>query len=258
MVAHRIPPHVVAVLQRATVTGAILRIDEQLDRKLYLETNKVLEILGGRWDRRASGHVFTEDPRLVLEEALLSGAVVDLDRENQFFETPREVAERLVAAADVRDGDLVLEPSAGKGAILHALPRRLLVTTVEIDPRHDADLLRVCERFGSASVNCVDFLDDEPMVPWSHPGGYHAIVMNPPFSGGRWARHVLHAFPLLRPGGRLAAVVPASVDYAMDANARQVRALAVARGAIERLPDGSFSEVGTMVSTRLLTLTAEL
>ena len=34
--------------------------------------------------------------------------------------------------------------------------------------------------------------------------------MNPPFSQGRWRSHVEHAASLLSPGGKLAAVIPAS------------------------------------------------
>jgi 16S rRNA G1207 methylase RsmC len=34
--------------------------------------------------------------------------------------------------------------------------------------------------------------------------------MNPPFSEGRVQSHILHAFGLLRDGGRLVAILPAS------------------------------------------------
>jgi 16S rRNA G1207 methylase RsmC len=41
-------------------------------------------------------------------------------------------------------------------------------------------------------------------------GGYDRIVMNPPFSEGRWQAHVAHAASLLNEGGKLVAIVPSS------------------------------------------------
>ncbi len=44
-------------------------------------------------------------------------AVVD-----QLFPTPPDLASRMVDAADIRPGHRVLEPSAGTGALLLAMP----------------------------------------------------------------------------------------------------------------------------------------
>jgi hypothetical protein len=35
---------------------------EQLDRKLYVSVNKVLEAIGGKWNRREKAHLFDECP----------------------------------------------------------------------------------------------------------------------------------------------------------------------------------------------------
>ena len=43
-----------------------------------------------------------------------------------------------------------------------------------------------------------------------HEGQYDRIVMNPPFSEGRWQAHIQHAYELLASGGRMAAVIPSS------------------------------------------------
>src|SRR5690606_32014413 len=39
---------------------------------------------------------------------------------------------------------------------------------------------------------------------------FDRIVMNPPFSEGRWQAHIQHAASLLADGGRLVAILPAS------------------------------------------------
>ena len=36
------------------------------------------------------------------------------------------------------------------------------------------------------------------------------IIMNPPFSEGRWQAHTQHAATMVKPGGRLVAILPAS------------------------------------------------
>ena len=53
-------------------------------------------------------------------------------------------------------------------------------------------------------------------------GGYHRppsdlfdrILMNPPFSDGRWQAHLQHAAKFLATGGRLVAILPASARNA--------------------------------------------
>ena len=41
-------------------------------------------------------------------------------------------------------------------------------------------------------------------------GSFNRIVMNPPFSEGRWQAHTLHAAGMLRDKGVLVAILPAS------------------------------------------------
>ena len=40
-----------------------------LDRKLYMKVDKVLKALGGKWDRRVGGHLFSVDPTDIIEQA---------------------------------------------------------------------------------------------------------------------------------------------------------------------------------------------
>ncbi|MCK4827509.1 methyltransferase [bacterium] len=89
----------------------------QLDRKTYLAVNKVLENLGGKWNRKQKAHVFDSDISDRIDNVLLTGSVVDPKKEFQFFETPPELAERLVDIAEIRSGESILEPSAGRGVI---------------------------------------------------------------------------------------------------------------------------------------------
>ena len=41
-----------------------------------LKVNDVLENIGGKWDRKAKGHVFDEDPTDRLETVFLTGEII--------------------------------------------------------------------------------------------------------------------------------------------------------------------------------------
>jgi hypothetical protein len=84
----------------------------------------------------------------------------------------------------------------------------------------------------------------------------NAALMNPPFSKRADVAHVLRAFNLLEPRGRLVAIASAGVKFRQDALALDLRTLIRRCGSVEPLPDGSFSESGTDVRTVLVTLEA--
>ena len=54
-------------------------------------------------------------------------------------------------------------------------------------------------------------------------GGYDRIIMNPPFGDRRDAEHVRHAYSLLKPGGRLVAIMGEGVFFGKDKKADDFR-----------------------------------
>lgn len=250
----RLSQSALIVLSTCAVEGQVVKITAgQLDRKLYLEVNAGLEAIGGKWSRKLRGHVFDDDPAEALDDVIVNGGFVDRRKLMQFFPTPRGIAELLVQAASVQPRDVVLEPSAGQGAIVAAL-NFVHLTAVELDPKNLPTLALECSRLtgeGGYEVRQGDFLDLTP----DHLGLFDVVVMNPPFSKGQDIAHVLHAFTFLKPGGRLAAVVSGGVGFRQDRRAQEFRAWLDAHGGdLERLPDGSFSASGTEASTMLLTI----
>ncbi len=82
---------------------------------------------------------------------------------------------------------------------------------------------------------------------------FDAVVMNPPFSHGQDAAHIRHAWEFLKPGGRLVAVASGGVEYRSDRRTRQFQEwLKSVGGTITILPDCTFAESGTNVSTVLI------
>src|SRR3990167_7912740 len=84
----------------------------QLERKLYERTNKALEAMGGKWNRKAGGHIFTTDPSLHLSSLLDNGSLQVA--KDGWFPTPRQVIEMMLER--VEPAGKVLEPSAGESA----------------------------------------------------------------------------------------------------------------------------------------------
>lgn len=166
-----------------------------------------------------------------------------------FFPTPDALAQSIVEDAYIREGDRVLEPNAGTGALSKpALEKGGLVTCVEVQP-HLALQLQEDPRY--ADVFNIDFLTLTPDLI----GRYNRILMNPPFDKGRDIDHVDHAIDFLEPGGILIAIMSAGTEFRSDSKATAFRTkIERYRGRFHDLPAGSFAEVGTMVNTVVLTL----
>jgi hypothetical protein len=141
---------------------------EVLPRDLYVKTAKILDLLGGKWNRTLAAHVFEGDCVERVDEAVIAGEVTDFKKLYQFYETPPELARRMVAMADVREGHRVLEPSAGKGAILKALPPTVHRTAVELNGAM-VDLVALANR-----VHYGDFLRCNGEL-----GSFDRIIANP-------------------------------------------------------------------------------
>ena len=166
-----------------------------------------------------------------------------------FFPTSGAVVEQMLEAADIQEGMAVLEPSAGMGHIADAIRERTGVAAdaVELSPSR-RELL---EAKGYELVG-QDFLDLKE-------GSYDRIVMNPPFSHGRDIQHVQHAYSLLKPGGRIVAIMGESAFFNSNKRAEAFRDwLESVGGTSEKLPEGSFMDpslpVNTAASARMVVI----
>lgn len=201
------------------------RLNEENDDHAAL-----LDALRPRFDRLAKRHENGTAPRAVSSF--------------QLFQTPPELAARLVASLDLEDGARVLEPSAGLGRLLDAVAalKPAEVVAVDVSPACTGELFRQ-ERDG-VTIKQRDFLAVSP----EELGTFDAVVMNPPFHMRADVRHILHALKFLRPGGRCAAVC-------LDTPHRSA-ALRRLADSWEELPPETFRAEGTSVRTILATFTA--
>lgn len=183
-----------------------------------------------RFDRMANRHENGTAPRAVVAY--------------QLFQTPAEMAARLVALLDLNPGARVLEPSAGLGRILDALKpfQPAEVVAVEMAPQCAGELFKQ-EREG-VTIKQRDFLSLSP----SDLGQFDAVVMNPPFHMRSDIKHILHALKFLKPGARLAAIC-------MNTPHRRTAFESMAETWID-VPAGPFGKEGTRVETAMVVIRA--
>lgn len=160
-----------------------------------------------------------------------------VSKDLQYYPTPEKVVERVLAELYNIKGERVLEPSCGCGRFMDALRARgAEVIGCEVDPVRAA----MCEAKGHRVMR-MNFLETVPTPSFDH------VVMNPPFYGRHYAKHVKHALKFLKPGGRLTAILPATARYDHG----------LLDGRWNDLPVGSFSESGTNINTTVLTMFAD-
>ncbi|MDC0657088.1 hypothetical protein N6L27_03665 [Leisingera sp. SS27] len=241
-----IPDDVLSTLSAAELDGPNLRLTGQLDRKLYTATNKVLEVAGGKWNRKAKAHVFPEDAVDAIEPLLLTGQYADTKKDFQQFDTPEDLAIRVIEEAWIRQGMSILEPSAGLGNLARrAVLVGGIVDCFELDPER----VEVLQEGPYKIVERADFLSVQASPL------YHRVVMNPPFTRAADVKHVRHAYEFLHPGGRLVAIMSPGFTFRQERKFTEFRAWAESLGAkIEHLPEGAFKESGTGVRTLILTI----
>lgn len=253
---HPIPRDALLIIERGRcVANRFYLPDVQLDRALYVSVNKVLVALGGKWNSKLGAHQFSEDCGPLVDDAVSSGFYTKPGDEG-WYATPPDLADHLVAKAEVGADMMVLEPSAGLGAIVEeCLGRGANVDAIEMNEKRAKELAETYKYNHPALrdakqtviVRHANFLE----VPAR--AAYDRVVMNPPFAARADIHHVMHARKFLKPGGILAAIMSAGVDFRTDRLTCDFRGEC---SSIERLPEGSFKASGTNVNTVLITMRA--
>lgn len=151
-----------------------------------------------------------------------------------FFPTPRPVANKVVNYADIESHHTVLEPSAGNGLLADVIAENTNRDKSKIDViEYNYDLREILELKGYNVVGN-DFLKFDKRQ-------YDRIVMNPPFEKEQDIRHVYHAYKVLKPNGRLVAIMSAGVKHRSTGKAPEFRTwVKNNNGEIIDLPEGSF------------------
>jgi hypothetical protein len=176
------------------------------------------------------------------EEGAKPKASTAVSKDLQFYPTPKPVVCEILDAAGIyapreyaRQASpvyRVLEPSCGDGRILDEIKARgSRGFGIEVHAGRAAEA-----KAKGHAVTVANFLDYPPSAE------FDMVVMNPPFYGRHYVKHVRHAEKFLKPGGVLVSVLPATAFY--DHKELQ--------GSWRDLPVASFAESGTNIPTGYL------
>jgi Domain of unknown function (DUF4942)/Uncharacterised methyltransferase family (DUF6094) len=177
------------------------------------------------------GDVLADDSE---EKPAQHAAGTSVSKDLQYYPTPTPIVERIVESLYGLKAQRILEPSCGCGRFLDAL-RGAGANVFGIE--YDAERANTARGKGH-KVLTANFLETVPTAD------YDRVVMNPPFYGKHYAKHVKHAMEFLKPEGTLTAILPATARYDHG----------LLDGRWEDLPVGSFSESGTNINTTVLTM----
>lgn len=166
-----------------------------------------------------------------------------------YFATPEPVGFKMAEWANIQQGDKVLEPSAGHGAIARFFPDRTDVTMVE--PSYELSQRAALANGAARIVN-------ERFEDLHISNKYDAVVMNPPYgSGGKTAiEHVSKAAKHLRDGGRVVALIPRGglADKRLETFLASEEAADLYMVADIQMPASTFERAGTAVNTHVVVL----
>lgn len=232
------------ILKHCTLEDGVLKLPKvQFNKKSYAEAKKWIEEAGGSWQSgKIQGFTFPFNPERVFS-ILKEGKRCNLQQEYQFFETPAEVADWLVMlAGGIHENDTVLEPSAGRGALIKAIHRACPSVTVEC-----YELMPENREF-LHSLDNVIILDED--FTKDSVGSYTKIIANPPFSNNQDIEHVRIMYKLLEKGGTLAAITSSHWKIASEKKCVDFRNwLEEVHGEVFEIGAGEFKESGTSIST---------
>lgn len=258
-----ISDEVMSVLRRCRVEGSCIYLPEQLERDLYVKTNKVLEALGAKWQRKAKAHVFDYDlPDVIrrLNQVVETGIAPEKNPLG-FFPTPSEVAYAMIdiaIAECVCPVERILEPSAGTGAIVACLVKEYPGVPIDMVERDELRCKMLSSQYAQyGQVYQADYIN------WSFRRFYSLIVMNPPFTvlpefscDGKgnleYIHHLARATQSLMPGGVVVSVVPGGFTFRKDKIVSDLREVIDLNGGWMALPDKAFEQSGTDVRCSLV------
>ena len=238
------------VLKNCTIEGNVVKLPNvQLDRKLYQEVAKSLELIGGKWKGgKIFGFVFNSDPTDLLDEIANEGKR-NLKKEFQFFPTPEKLADKLVSLAEIKENQKILEPSAGQGAIIKAINK----VTKNIPDCFE--LMKENIMILNKSVLNFNIIGEDFLTTNKEENKYDRIIANPPFSKNQDIDHFMEMYKCLKFGGRIVCIVSSS--WYLGNQKKQIEFknfLKENKANIIDVEEGAFKESGTMVKSKIIVL----
>lgn len=242
----------------------------------YDALKPLIGFLNGCWREKTKCFVFGYNPQNILKDMIDMYHTGYLDRGNteykdwsgevpisllpfiyrewqeriHYFPTPDKLAKKVVDMCEIEKGDIVLEPSAGQGALLKYVPEGVTLQVVEKD-EHNCKVLR---SKGYKVNNCSfeDYAKNKCMLRPTK------VIMNPPFFNHFDMKHIVMAYEMLKKGGTLVAIMSENnLYYEGKVVTKFWEFLKQTNASLTTVPFGEFANSGTMVYTVLIRIVKE-
>ncbi len=196
-------------LSQCTYQDGVIKLpDVQLDRKVYMAVKKTLEGIGAKWKGgKTQGFVLGED-KAELFARLQDNPDYNYQQSTQFFETPPAVCDQIRCMIallyddyDSFDDIRILEPSAGRGALINTIHNYQINATIhycELDSYNQS----VLQEIWNTEFLCDDFMQLDEKEK------FDLIVANPPFTRGTAQKHLAKMTKHLKENGEIICVMP--------------------------------------------------
>ena len=165
-----------------------------------------------------------------------------------YYPTPEPLGFMMSQWGHIGEGESVLEPSAGHGAIARYVPKENPLTAIEPSQSLFSKLQIKASGNGRKFENTI-------FENYNVVNKHDVVLMNPPFgTGGRIAvDHVAKAFQHLEEGGRIVAIIPRGSTDKKFAKWYEEQKGAMLSAEIV-LPDITFERAGTSVNCRVVVI----
>lgn len=163
-----------------------------------------------------------------------------------YFPTPEPLGYKMMEWANMGEGDTVLEPSAGHGAIARYAPKGNQMVAIEPSQSLFTKLQLKAGGLGRKFQNTI-------FENYDISNKHDVVVMNPPFgtAGATAIAHLGKAFKHLEEGGRVVALIPRGSTDKKFEKWIDGEKTAVMRAEVA-LPDIVFKQAGTNVVCRVV------
>ena len=171
-----------------------------VDKVIKEMVKNVIDSIGGvaqKGNEFKFDYCFSE----VIDQIVMTGRIPN-QKSFQYYPTPPNIAAYAVEMAEIEDHHSCLEPSAGVGSIADLMPKGN-TKCIELSELHAAVLKQ--KNFDVVQTDFIDWADKTSLR-------FDRIVMNSPYSQGRYQLHLEKAASLLKSDGLLVAVLPSSCN----------------------------------------------
>ncbi len=250
LIMHQVDERTRAALTAAEITPNRVHVTAQLDPPVWEGVKQVLNTLGGSYQKNRSAWAFTFDCRTAVQDVITTGVLRSAAESDGYVPTPDDLAEELTSAPysdlpRMPAGSRILEPSAAEGAIVRAIldaNDEIEVVAIEPHVQRFPHLPHEGQYGGRCTALRTTF--EEYAAGAGKGVKFDGVIMNPPFSvPGQptiWIDHVMLAWNMLEPGGRLVSIVPSGFGYRGDRKTRDLRQLVERFGGWLKLPADTF------------------